>query len=222
MTTGTFGGFGGGGAWAAGFSRITFSGVFGSATSPWERWAFRLHLDARGSLVQNKALADAGPGLYQTHIAPRLSNVARLTEVKVASLDDAGRYMQDPSITTGDIVGTGSTAAFKAPQVALAVSLVTARRGPTGKGRFYLPLPTATPDLGSGLISAADRDAAQAGAAAFITALNANAHPGAVTVVSTKGYHSPVTGVRVGRRLDVIRSRAGQVSEVFGTPTAVT
>jgi len=136
-----------------------------------------------------------------------------------------GIYDGNPQIFEFNQPGGVAGQAGQNPQDALAVSLVTARRGPTGKGRFYIPLPVVMGLAANGwLIAESDVNTIRARAATMLSDIN-NA-PGydsggapTVVVASTKGYNTPVTGVRVGRVMDTIRSRRRQLSESYG-PTS--
>jgi hypothetical protein len=162
---------------------------------------------------------------FQSHLSPR----AILEVVKVADIGADGKYLEDPIIV--DVVDApgGSEASIgeqemATPQAALAISLLTARRGPTGKGRFYVPMPML--NLGQDMLANPARIAqVQASAATLLNNLG-NA-PGVdvfdlrPVVSSTKGYNSTVTAVRVGRVVDTIRSRRRSLDESFTLPTAV-
>lgn len=155
----------------------------------------------------------------------RIGNWARLTEVKVASIGADGKYTADPYIQTVNVVGGGPTSAVYPPQVALAVSLNTDRRGPSGKGRFYLPAFSGGVETATGLILQADRDTVRAAVTTLIN--NLNNEPGLdavdlkVCVASTKNFNTPVTSVRVGRALDTIRSRRRSLPETYGADAAI-
>ncbi len=166
---------------------------------------------------------------FHVGVATKISQRAVLEEVKFASIGADGKYVEDPVVV--DIVDApgGYTGmpegAFIPPQSALVVSLNTDRRGRTGRGRFYLPMPGCdiTPDtlqIGEG-----NRDGIQASAAAFLS--NIMNAPGLdvldlrVVVASTKGYNSTVTGVRVGKVLDTVRSRRRQLQETYDPATPV-
>ena len=140
-----------------------------------------------------------------------------------------GKYVEDARVVNvTDTMGGGAEtngAAYARAQTALAVSLVTGRRGPTGKGRFYLPCPTALHD-DTFLISAAAAEGVRASAVTLINDLNnlpgLDSFPSfGVVVASSKGYNTPVTGVRVGRVVDVIRSRRSSIAEAYTTVAAV-
>jgi hypothetical protein len=153
-----------------------------------------------------------------------ISAFAVLEEVKIAKIGADGKYMEDARlIDVADTIGGGfenGATTRTLPQTAVAVSLVTGRRGPTGKGRFYIPMPLV------GVISTTLlMDPAQAqgiGAAAQDLVNNINNAPGVdfttikVCVSSSKGYNTEVTGVRVGRVVDTIRSRRAQLDETYG------
>lgn len=177
------------------------------------------------------AWADVADDIRTFHgsAALNLASYAVLTHVKVARINALGKYDDmDPLIfDIADQPGANTlgTQAQTLPQAALAVSLVTARRGPTGKGRFYLPCPVVLIETSDLRLTAGQATAFATAAAGLITNLN-NA-PGidvtemAVCVASTKGYNTPVTGVRVGRVVDTIRSRRNRLVENHSTPVAV-
>lgn len=202
--------------------RLSFRGIFGTATAPWEEWQFRLNLAPGDGTDDLEAIAQAGLDAFTTHMAPKIRDSARLTEVKAASIDEAGLYTSDPAILAADVVGAGTGGGYMPPQVALAVSLVTERRGPTGRGRFFLPAPIGAPESSTGLMLAATAQGVADNAAAFLGAINGPAGFGNVAVVSSKGYLSIVTEVRVGRAYDTIRRRRNGLDEVYGTEVTVT
>jgi hypothetical protein len=158
-------------------------------------------------------------GRAATGISPQ----ARLREVKFAKIGADGKYTTAPRIAAVNVAGAG-TGDLHPPQVAHAVSLVTERRGPTGKGRFYLPMPVAplTSDL---VIDDAHRDAVAGSCQTWLNDLGNE--PGtdvlglAVVVASTKGYNTLVTGVRVGKALDTIRTRRNALAESYSATLAV-
>lgn len=219
--------------------RVTALGTLGTSQ---ERFSYGLNMapnngagDANGVegtiTLNDDAWADVAEDLRSFHGAAgtHLSSRAVLTGVKVAKIGADGKYLEDPKYF--DVVDTpgGSTLSSNShlilPQTAVAVSLVTARRGPSGKGRFYLPMPIAGIDAGTfeadPTIITSIRDSAQT----LINDLN-NA-PGfdltevKVCVASTKGFNTGVTGVRVGRILDTIRTRRAQLVENHTAVAAV-
>lgn len=198
--------------------RLTISGVFGTAAAPYERWSFRLNFGVgeAGDLVP---LADTAVANLTTLLAG-IKTDARVTEVKAASIDANGLYDADPEIRVLDSPGTG-TGGQPLPQVALAVSLTTDRRGPTGRGRIYYPMPAA--DVGAGgTFSAMYADTTAQRVASFLSALNQPAGFGNAVVASSKGYLTPVTGVRCGRVPDTMRSRRTSIPEDYSAISPVT
>jgi hypothetical protein len=214
--------------------RLTCSGVLGTSSSAEERFSFGVSLaddmgggDADRVIQPNDGQFDdmvtdttAFFGRAASQIAPH----CRLTEVKLAKIGPDGRYLEDPFIAAVSQVGAGNFNIVYPPQVALAVSLNTSRRGATGRGRFYLPCPTVglSTDTMVGDINGANscRDSVKT----WLDALNNE--PGidvvnfGVCVASSKGYNTAVTSVRVGRVLDTIRSRRRSLGEGYG-PSAV-
>ncbi len=151
-----------------------------------------------------------------------------LTEVKASYVlanglvarDASGAFVQG---VTAANVGAVQDTTYPS-QVSLAVSLTTAFDGAVGRGRFYIPGP-GTKVLVRGQMEANVTTIISNAARAFINAVNAAAAPlsyGPVAVASrgsiTKGLPPAlrtVTGVRVGSRLDTIRSRANALDEAY-------
>lgn len=150
----------------------------------------------------------------------RISQAATLDTVKIAHIGVTGAYVGDPVIIavnqTGSIVQTGATL----PQNALAVTLNTGRRGPSGRGRFFIPMPEVSVDSTDGFhINMPQAELIASSAEQFIEALNN--HPGIdsgnmhVVVASTKGFNTGVSSIRVGRVVDTIRSRRNKLTEAY-------
>jgi hypothetical protein len=217
--------------------RITFSGTLGTAATPSEIFAFGL--SASGPIgggwldkapAEQAALANTLRARYGP-LASLVDTAVKLTRVRVASIGLDGRTMRkaDGAYSHGDSLtpqnGLG-TAGFNPWQTALVVSLRSAYPGPLGRGRFYLPVPDATVQPADGLITEAVRDSIATTMQTFVAGLNTDLaafSPGlAISVISggsvTKGIPgqaSKVTAVGVGKRLDVMRSRANNISEVM-------
>jgi hypothetical protein len=150
--------------------------------------------------------------------------------VKFALINELGAYASDPYIVNVvDAPGGGGNNQVSEPQRALAVSLLTDRRGPTGKGRFYLPMVNHSIDGNSLLANLAEITATQAALVDLVNNVNnlsgldqaLNNPDVAVVVASSKGYNTEVTKVRVGRVIDTIRSRRTSVLENYLAPSAV-
>lgn len=221
--------------------RLTLSGDIGTATAPVEHFSFGVCMaKAINSDDTDGTIDGAGPldlGLDDTQINDIftdcqnffgradtfISAAAKLKQIKLARIGADGKYDRDPKIWTGTVPGGHSSATIYPPQVSLAVSLTTRFRGPSGKGRFYLPCPNADLDSGTMEISTGQRDLIQASVVQWIDDLNNE--PGTdvlglgVVVASTKGHNHRVSGVRVGRVFDTIRSRRRSLVENYGPVT---
>lgn len=153
-----------------------------------------------------------------------MSDQCVLQLVKFARIGADGKYLQEPRVV--EVLQPGGGGALKYPlQVALAVSLNTARRGASGRGRFYLPCPTVPFGTAQGQFDSAQVLAVAQSVATFLTAVNDQ--PGLegiapkVTVASSLGFNSDVTSVRVGSVPDTIRSRRRQLLEAYSANQAV-
>jgi hypothetical protein len=142
-----------------------------------------------------------------------------------------GIYAQDPVVidvadTPGGVPGALGGIQFVSPASAVAVSLTTPKRGARGRGRFFLPMPVVEQDPANGfLMSVAHAEGIRNSATDLVNNLNnqpgIDAWNGHVVVASTFGTLSSVTGVRVGRVVDTIRSRRGQLSESYTAGTNI-
>jgi hypothetical protein len=157
--------------------------------------------------------------------ASHIAHGGRLREVKVARIGTDGKYRGDPKAAAVDVPGgAGAPVLLYPPQISLAVSLATAKRGKSGRGRFYLPCPQTSmgPD---GRISQNIQTAVAGSVRTWINDLNN--WPGfdggtpKVTIASSLGQNHDVTGVRVGRVLDTVRSRREDLVETYGPVVAL-
>ena len=207
--------------------RLTLSGVFEGQVgqTPYEQFSFGVNLSDPGDISSSRfspeGLADvvADSSAFFANGSARISGDCRLREVKLAKIGTNGLYRADPLIAAVNVPGGAGPGLRYPPQVSLAVSLQSATRGPRGKGRFYLPGPSIAFDGGNAQMSLADVTAVRDAATAWISALNnwpgVDANDPKVTIASSSGINSDVTGVRVGRVLDTIRSRRGQIPEGY-------
>lgn len=200
-------------------NRLIVSGIFGSIAQPSEIWSFSLKTGPRvfASDADRQSAAVALKDAYTTHLSPLLPSWVWATRFRVSqhleltgdtSVNDQGGYNQaDENV---NVPGSGPSSTVYPLSTALCVSLTTNRDGPTGKGRFYLPMP-AMALSGDFRISEANATEVATAAKNFIAAINGSViAPGPeddVVVSSSKGYNSLVTGVRVGRVPDTMRSR---------------
>jgi hypothetical protein len=214
-----------------GHLRLTVSGVFGTAAAPQERWSFTVNADDDNTATSESDFQAIGTGLataYASNIASVMPANVVLTETRVARIlgGNAGQPQgQTATRADGSYVqavqawdAAGAKGAINAPpQLAVCVSLVTGRAGASGKGRFFLPMVGFAPSLTDRRLTAADCGEVANAARDFVQDVNAITGFGGVVVASTKGYLSPVTAVRVGRAIDTIRSRRGDIPEGYVT-----
>lgn len=210
---------------------ITWGGVFGSVAAPVERWQFSLKRTGIASTQNAFPTQDvlltaltALQGSFQSRYLNKLQAGIRHTFTDIRFIGSDGKQPKDAA---GAYAGArrletdGPSGASGLPrypyQVAVVTSLNTARSGPSGKGRFFLPAPD-YPLSNDGRISATDAGGLASTAKDFLGEVNAvtiEAGAGPVSVMSSKGYASPVTSVRVGRVLDTHRSRRSDMLEGF-------
>lgn len=211
--------------------RLTMSGVMRLVGSPiWETFAYRVNLSSPPGLAipysQARATDYAADAVaFHGSSGAAISAVARLTEVKLAKVGPLGTYLADPFIVAVDQAGGNPAGVVHAPQVAWCMSLGTETRGASGRGRFYIPLPTSPVNSANGLVDAVGANNCNNALKEFID--NLNNTPGVdgqaprVVVASNKGFNSNVTEVRVGRALDTIRSRRQALIETYLGPLPV-
>lgn len=209
--------------------RLSLLGTLGTGAPAPERFSISLNMVGRASVLValTQAMVDdiaTDCKAYWIRPFTNINQQAVLDSIKVAFIGANGKYTADPLISSFAPVA-GATGGAPYPfQIAQAVSLTSERRGPSGKGRYYVPLPTWTVRP-NGLIEPVDAQAAAGSAQQFLNDIN-NApgvdRPGVrVVIASTKGFNTVVTGVRVGRALDTIRSRRAQLGEGYGATLPV-
>lgn len=210
--------------------RVEFRGTFGDVNrTSQEEWSWSLrHADIPeyNDPGQMNPVAEAIVGRYQRWVSPIMPSNAVLRTVKISRitvrppLRDATVVRTTPS---GELVQgvhetaiPGDTGPINAPpQLAVCVSLITPRRGATGKGRLFLPMPGLVPSLLDRRLSAQDAGQIAGNMRNLVSDLNGLLGFGSVSVVSSKGFVSPVTEVKVGRTVDTIRSRRNRLPEDY-------
>jgi len=207
--------------------RMTAIGAFGSGLAEYEQFAWTLSLapsslggfsSAGARELMDDTAADVG-AFHASGIS--LPGSVRLKEVKFALIGPDGTYVEDAYIVPQPRSGSGQEAAQFPPQVALAISLQTERRGASGRGRFYIPAPLTTVSNTTGQMGTPQQENVLAAAVTMINAVNnapnldVNGPRFQVVVASSKGFLSPVTAVRVGKALDTIRSRRRSIPEAY-------
>lgn len=199
-------------------TRVTFSGTLGAPSSPVEKWSFGLNFrpPAAAPGAPRNTVATNCATAYTEHLLAITPPFATLTEVKVAAIQADGTYADDPGILEGSYQGTSGGIVYPY-DMALVVSLVTATRGAKGRGRYYPPAPGYPLNNTDGKISATSRDTFATAHLAFLQALQEVPGLGSLVVASTSGILSDVTDIRVGRVMDVVRSRRSGIDEEYGT-----
>jgi hypothetical protein len=143
--------------------------------------------------------------------------------VKIAEITEAGLYSDSGAQFLDTDVAGASTVNTPMPlQITVVQTLLTATRGPRGRGRLFLPAPQVGVLSNEGLMGSTTAQAFASSTAAFLSAINANTALGQVVVASSSGFLRPVTGVKVGVVPDTMRSRREKVSEAYGATLAVT
>ncbi len=213
--------------------RMSMIGTFGPAGGGGLRTeAFTYSLNLSDPLAaedpvddENQAM-DLAADAVAFHGSPtaKISAQAVLQMVKFARIGPDGRYLAAPRMVEVNQAGGGG--ALRYPfQIALAVSLSTERRGPSGRGRFFLPSPTFNLGAETGQFPTTEIADATLAVRTFLNAVNDQ--PGLegnaprVVVASSKGFNTDVTGVRIGTVPDTIRSRRRQLVETYSAIQAV-
>lgn len=204
-------------------SRLTFSGVTMGTSAAVEIWSFSFKAAALegnppGDNAAQVAAANTAKAAYVAHIKPVMPSWTVLKKVRcsihepgnLVTRTASGAYLQGDA--TADEAGTGAQGIRYPLQTALVVSLDTERPGASGKGRSFLPFPAFAIDQEFGLTSGTQFTLATA-MANFVKALRPAF--GDVRVVSSAGYSSVVTAVRIGRVPDTLRSRRNALLEQY-------
>jgi hypothetical protein len=206
--------------------RLTFRGAF-TTPAVIEEFSFGVNCaPIQGTPnAPNQAMLDSAVdavGQYWARPALQMPTGRPIREVKVAAIGVDGKYTSDPMIAAVNLPGGASEPQYLAPpQVALVVSLNTGRRGPTGRGRWYLPCPSYR-FLDDLVLSTPLAQAVANESAAFLKDLETTFQDEIVggllvpVVASSKGYNTVVTSVRVGRVTDTMRSRRTSLPEQYG------
>lgn len=150
-----------------------------------------------------------------------ISAGAILTEVKVAFIETTGAYVIKPPLhILYNQPGFFPTAGRELPQASLCISLMTDVVGPRTRGRFYLPIPSVDNVGSDGFrISIANAQVVRGSIQTMLNDINnAPGFDGAameVCVASSTGINTKVTGVRVGRVIDTVRTRRNSITEDY-------
>jgi hypothetical protein len=218
--------------------RVSFRGTLGRNVPAPEIFSFGLALAGGVGagepawLTTNqaglKALAQRLQNSFDV-LASAMSNAASLQSIMVSAVgvDGLVRRTADGAYQQGEFIGArpgGVLHNGQAFQTALAISLRSRVAGPTGRGRFYLPLPAALSEAENGLISVVRRFELQNVALSFARDVNtagATIGEGVRLVVASSGSvvrnlppaANAVVEIGVGRALDTIRTRRNALGE---------
>lgn len=210
---------------------VTWKGIFGSVINEVEKWQFTLRFDQVLDIPSDNGrnvIASGCASAYTTTLGPIMSQDIVFQACEVRSIGPDGL---EPRNGAGEFTGQGfaegsvpggSQGLARLPvQTALVVSLNTPRAGASGKGRVFLPWPMLQLDAGF-RISGADGIKVLDAFEDFVGVLNGGIFdPGSLSVASSKGFMSPVTGLRVGLAPDTQRSRRGDLDEQYLTRSLV-
>lgn len=197
-----------------------------------EEWSINLRLC--GSLTtaadpeENDALAAVISSWFTGSPMDTITHSGiRLVGFKHNAIGSNGRFEtpEEPNTYTytTPVAGYAGNTPNLPPQVALVVSLMTPKVGKSYRGRVYLP-------CGGGLVqnrffvASSTPGTIAAAFADFIDGINTvteSANGTKVSIVSSKGFYTPVTGVRVGNVYDVQRRRAKGLYQTYSTTEAV-
>jgi hypothetical protein len=209
-------------------TRVSAIGFIGSSL---ERFSYGLSMESQlagaGEMPSQGEAQDIANDFVAFHgrATSKIWQQAVLKEVKIAAIGADGKYTEDPIIISVNQVGGGGALPVPLPQAALVVSCESTRRGPTGKGRFYLPMPNVVITEPGFLMAVATAEDVRTSAQTLLGALNNEAGVDVVdrkvVIASSKGYNTPVTSIRVGRVIDTMRSRRKSLSESYTAEVAV-
>jgi len=211
--------------------RVRVSGTFAATTAnPYEIWSWGFNY---GSPVAPFPFTEPPDAAWATpmiskivdfHVSggAKIATQCRLTEIKISAVNadghvavgEDGNYLQVVESPSPEDFSGGGGALAHPTQVALCVSLQTARAGRHGRGRFYLPGPViglAT----DGLITVGNRDTVANAVQGFVNDLNTLDADFSVIVAGSDAHNSVVTNIRVGRALDTQRRRRNALTEDY-------
>lgn len=195
--------------------RVVMSGTIGPVPTPFEIWSASLSVDGGDfglDQVQRNAVREACTQWFG-RTATQISNYVNLREVAFHLIGADGKQIGETDRQPAAQSGTGGSINLPT-QVAIRVSLGSGLRGRSQKGGFYVPVPGMAMSPTTGQVAL---EAVNLLLDSTVTLLNEiNNIPGAfVCIGSSVSGNVPVSQVRVGRRLDVIRRRANAIPEGY-------
>lgn len=167
--------------------------------------------------TQLAEVLDAG-GDFVSAAATAIDARVRYLGCKVAPQGVNGLYGENndaqEALTASPVNGGSGAGGW--PQLAIVVSTMTERsRGAASRGRFYLPMCGLEPTGNESRISAAQALGIANSAKTLITRLNLAGIGEAHVMSKTFGVSNPISGVRVGRVVDTMRSRRSSLDEDY-------
>jgi len=196
--------------------------AFGGSLYAVEQWVCRLNVTSSSTLMTDEEADTALPDLvtavtaFVTSGSSLLSTQTALEYVKFNRITPTGHYATPtlPRTQLVDPAANGSGSATLPPQVAVAVSLLTAiSRGKAHRGRIFLPCLVGEVDS-HGLIGTSGLTNLGPAAHTLIAAINAALPtPNAVSVLASTGESQHVTGLAIGKVYDTQRRRRRSLKE---------
>lgn len=218
---------------------LTFGGTSFGVTEIWQT-GFRLagdptyvaadYLNALSTIDVSDILTAFGSVIATTTIGLTHPSSLALTWAKLAVIKKDGKYAGSPKIAEGMYKGTAGAASPSPPQLAWAVTLETGKSfGMAQKGRMYWPVPptvvatldSITGQTGAGydtqfrdkIITAFNAAEGEVSTALLSTSACVMSKSGGVTAPQAPGTTNWVTALSVGRALDTMRSRRGNIAD---------
>lgn len=193
--------------------------VWGGRLFDKESWSCSLHVNSTPGLNLAASNFQAAFVGWMQRAGSKISGGANLDFVKFNTINPVtGRYtlpisneLVSPGLAVGPAIASHG-------QLALAITTNTAlARGRGHAGRFYAPVGQHTIDTATGLNSGADATLVLTSALTLIRDINTIVGAGSSVVVFSKRGQSvqPVTGLRVGRVMDTMRSRRRSLPESY-------
>lgn len=169
---------------------------------------------------QNQVAMVGALSTFYDAIKGKIPTDSRLVGIRISAFDAQGKVIGGANQFTlaTPHPGSGTVGTQTPPQIAVVASLRTGRRGPSGRGRMYLPLNSATPS--SGVMGSADRTLVATSVSQLCSNLWALGHVPAVVNPKALTY-SGITSVECGNMFDTQRRRRNQALE-SRTTVAVT
>lgn len=193
--------------------------VWGGKLFTTESWSCSLHVNSTPGLNIAASNFQAAFVAWMGRASSTLNPAASLDFVKFNTINPVtGRYtlpFSNELVSPNLAVGAGSVSHG---QLALCISTSTAvARGRGHAGRFYSPAGAFGTDVATGLINATAAGAALTSALSLCRDINTIVGAGSSLVVFSKRAQTvtTITGLRVGRVMDTMRSRRRSLDESY-------